>query len=158
LFSGNEVCHRKKIAESVGCLHAEVSLSIPIEDHSNNPSSGYSDTESDSDDAEGADDVHSEDGLEETSPTQTRKTLHNADEIRDHYLQRHHSRSMQYEAVERKCAQDYISQLLTFLRPVLTYTSANEVDELLQQFASDVCTSECHNYRNTKLKKQHDKE
>ena len=45
-----------------------------------------------------------------------------------------------YEAIEIRSAQQYIEKLTTFLPELLQAFSNEEVDRLMHEFASDVCT------------------
>jgi len=49
-----------------------------------------------------------------------------------------------FDLMERQSASAYIHQLLIFLPSLLDCISQSDVDHMMQKFASDVCTGECH--------------
>ena len=69
------------------------------------------------------------------------KTLHNKEEIEMKYGIT--SEKVDFEAIERQGAQEYIRRLLHFLPPLLECFSTSEADEMILNFASDVCAGLC---------------
>ena len=129
-------------------VQSPVDITCPASLKSVNPGAG-SDLESDSDDAEGADEPSDQEyrtDSEKDLPVLC-TTLHDPNEIREKYLKRQQTRNMEYEAGERKCAQEYVSRLLMFLPPVLKCVSVTEVDRLLQKFSSDICSGRVNHLR-----------
>ncbi len=79
-------------------------------------------------------DTNDEEDIEKESRL---KTLHDKDEIEMHY--RRTSEKVDFESIERKSAQDYIQKLLQLLPSLLQCYSTSEADEMMQQFASQIC-------------------
>ena len=74
---------------------------------------------------------------EENSPVPVAKKLHNEEEIEQKYRVR--SGKMDFEALERQCAQRYTTEMVKMLPSLLECCSAMEADELIQNFSSDIC-------------------
>ena len=78
-----------------------------------------------------------------------RPKLHNQEEIEELKCRLNPSAKLDFDAIERQNARDFVQCLLTWLPKALACTNTIQVDEQMQKFASDFCSGVYINHVNS---------